>query len=339
MQKIVLYDIPGYATPEMAWSPDTWMVRFVLNMKKLDYRTVWVEGPDVRALYRSLDLKPNGNVGYGQPRFSLPVIHDPNTGVVLSGAFDIPLYLEEAYGPRDASQTPMLFPRATVALQREFCLVWLERIAEPLYRLTSAAAAAQLPPRSRAFYRQRWRHRYGVPPEEVAPPGSARRRSSWYAVRCHLTVLHYWISLSGDAFASTFAMVFVASYLTWIKRLLGAESDEWKQLVSPYTDEGRWRDVAAFMAPYEHVDAESLEQPFWRPKTPSQEALVERIRETGQNDGSGNNDGEDEDDSIGWDSGSGSSDDDGASVDSTAAPPTGDWMEVQLTRPSDVEGA
>ncbi|CZR69457.1 uncharacterized protein PAC_19357 [Phialocephala subalpina] len=46
MSQLILYDLPS-KDPRQCWSYNPWKTRLVLNYKKLDYKTVWTEYPDI----------------------------------------------------------------------------------------------------------------------------------------------------------------------------------------------------------------------------------------------------------------------------------------------------
>jgi len=51
-QTYVLYDIPG--KEGKCWSPNTWKIRAALNYKKVDYKTEWIEFPDIAPKLKEL---------------------------------------------------------------------------------------------------------------------------------------------------------------------------------------------------------------------------------------------------------------------------------------------
>ncbi|KAF2869997.1 hypothetical protein BDV95DRAFT_93860 [Massariosphaeria phaeospora] len=74
MPPVVLYDIPTKAPPK-AWSLNPWKNRMVLNYKGIDYRTEWVEYPDVRPTLKSFGLLPNDPNGPGYyTEYTIPAI-------------------------------------------------------------------------------------------------------------------------------------------------------------------------------------------------------------------------------------------------------------------------
>lgn len=105
-----------------------------MNYKGLSYKTVWVEYPDIgkawsdpprlftggtdtdpaartAALAKKIGAKPTATVD-GEPLYTVPIIHDPNTGSVVADSFYIAQYLDKQYPGQ-----PTLIPQDTDAFQ------------------------------------------------------------------------------------------------------------------------------------------------------------------------------------------------------------------------------
>ncbi|KAJ7461047.1 hypothetical protein FB451DRAFT_1404907 [Mycena latifolia] len=70
---ITLYDSPG--TGSQTWVPNIWRIRFILNYKRLPYRTV-CGFPDVETTLRSIGAPPSSRRADGRPVYTLLVIVD-----------------------------------------------------------------------------------------------------------------------------------------------------------------------------------------------------------------------------------------------------------------------
>ena len=99
--------------------------------------------------------------------------------------------------------------------------------------------------------------------EEIAPEGSEKRANLWKETVGGLKMISSWLSMEdgvGSAFIMgsqpSFVDVVVASVLTWMKRLLGEDSKEWRQVLE--ADGGRWRRMVLASAKWETVDEEGL---------------------------------------------------------------------------------
>ncbi|KAH7903985.1 hypothetical protein BJ138DRAFT_1131157 [Hygrophoropsis aurantiaca] len=58
----------------------------------LPFEVVWVEFQDIASTLKSIGAEPTGPGSY-----TLPVINDPNTGVIVSDSFVIAEYLDKMY--------------------------------------------------------------------------------------------------------------------------------------------------------------------------------------------------------------------------------------------------
>ena len=132
---IVFYDIPS-SLPHKAWSPNTWktryasssshsilrallhppVVRYLLNIKGIPYRTQWIEYPDIADHVKSLGVPPT-EPGTLTP-YTLPAIYDPKTKRVVAESFNIAAYLDDEY-----PDTPAIMPKETRAFHVRPCLL------------------------------------------------------------------------------------------------------------------------------------------------------------------------------------------------------------------------
>ncbi|KDQ11680.1 hypothetical protein BOTBODRAFT_67848 [Botryobasidium botryosum FD-172 SS1] len=111
---IILYDIISLADPP-AWSPNVWRARFVLNYKRLPYKTIWVSLPDIASTLQSLGVEPSPA---GMP-YTLPVIADPTASgppKIIRESLAIAQYLDITYPDIERP----LFPNGSHALQALF---------------------------------------------------------------------------------------------------------------------------------------------------------------------------------------------------------------------------
>ncbi|KAM0346331.1 hypothetical protein ACHAPU_005762 [Fusarium lateritium] len=87
---ITFFDIPS-RSPQVCWSMNTWRTRLVLNYKKLDYQTEWLEYPDIKERLNQ-NVTPND----GGPPFTLPAIK-MSDGSFTMDSYKIVDLLEEKY--------------------------------------------------------------------------------------------------------------------------------------------------------------------------------------------------------------------------------------------------
>ncbi|KAF2002829.1 glutathione S-transferas-like protein [Amniculicola lignicola CBS 123094] len=92
---VILYDIPSKdGTP---WSLNPWKTRMILNYKNIDYKTQWLEYPDIIPTLKSVGLAPNNpeDVGYGGD-YTIPAIRFEN-GEHMMDSWKIVFELEKQY--------------------------------------------------------------------------------------------------------------------------------------------------------------------------------------------------------------------------------------------------
>ncbi|KAF7768320.1 hypothetical protein Agabi119p4_7563 [Agaricus bisporus var. burnettii] len=110
---ITLYDLAA-KDPIKTWSLNVWKVRYILNLKKLPYKTVHLEIPDIASVLEEANVPPtvkqDGSLGY-----TVPSIVDDTTGIAVSDSFKIAEYLDKQY-----PDTPQAFPSGSIALQAAF---------------------------------------------------------------------------------------------------------------------------------------------------------------------------------------------------------------------------
>ena len=184
-RKIILYDIASNLKPQ-AWSPNCWKARqviisqlpghtdeytsrYVLNYKNLPYETVYVSYPDIEQLWKTLGLSPLAE----QPSTTLPIISVPSTDggppSVIADSFNIAIFLDHEF-----PNTPAVIPENTGALQASWVNT-LSMIVAPAFRpLILSNAARQLDERGAAYFRRTREKAFGIPLEQIAPPGEKR---------------------------------------------------------------------------------------------------------------------------------------------------------------------
>ncbi|KAH6972929.1 hypothetical protein BKA56DRAFT_555879 [Ilyonectria sp. MPI-CAGE-AT-0026] len=84
------FDIPTKA-PRVCWSMNTWRTRLLLNYKGLDYKTEWVEYPDIGPRLNQ-HVPPNES----EPNFTLPAVQMPDGSYVMD-SYKIADIIEEKH--------------------------------------------------------------------------------------------------------------------------------------------------------------------------------------------------------------------------------------------------
>ncbi|TFK82811.1 hypothetical protein K466DRAFT_529904, partial [Polyporus arcularius HHB13444] len=172
---ITLYDI--HSTITQPWAPNIWRIRFILNYKRIPYRTVWMEFTDVEGTLRAIGAPPASRRPDGRPVYTLPVIVDPfrstNAPVVLANVNTIAEYLEATYPARS------IFPEGSRALQALFVHYIQDTFVKPLLPIIVPLTHERLPERSQTHFNG---HRGGHTPAPAALVGH-QREQAWAAVR------------------------------------------------------------------------------------------------------------------------------------------------------------
>jgi hypothetical protein len=98
--------------------------RYTLNYKRIPYKTVWVEYPDIKALSLEIGAQPTSFDDAGVGEYTLPTIRDPELGTVTN-SYDIALALDKRYPERP------VVPAGTAALQ----VAWHGAIGQFIHRV------------------------------------------------------------------------------------------------------------------------------------------------------------------------------------------------------------
>lgn len=234
-------------------SRPTFICRYSLNIKGLPYTTVWTEYPDIAGLCQKIGAAPTSKGPDGSPKYTLPVIFDPNTRTAVSESAAIARYLDKTY-----PDTPALIPPETDALHAAF-LHTFAALAKNLLPVMVRATSVQLNPRSEEYFRTTREAMFGAKMEEVAPVGSEKRAEYWTGVEKVLHLFAEWLEADGKQKSFflgekvAFADIAIASFLVWVRVVLGKESKEWTDVLT--WDGGRWARLIDTLKTYEAVDA------------------------------------------------------------------------------------
>lgn len=208
--------------------------RYILNYKRIPYKTEWVEYPDIEAVVKKIGAKPTEKKPDGRDHYTVPVIHDPSTGAVVADSFAIGKYLDTTY-----PNTPRVFPPGLDALQAAFLAPFLPTYARPLFQILIARVPGILNPRSAEYFRATREVMFGKRLEEIHAP------ADWDSLKEAWGQLRGFISENGeekDMFLGgdliTYCDVQVASMLVWVRAICRPDSEEWKRIAG--LDDGFW---------------------------------------------------------------------------------------------------
>ncbi|KAJ7159108.1 hypothetical protein C8R43DRAFT_994922 [Mycena crocata] len=239
---LIFYDIPSTA-PGCAWTPSTWKTRYTLNFKGLAFKTEWVEYPDIAALYTSIGAKPVEMRADGTPYYSLPIIHDPNTGAVVSESALIADYLDATY-----PDTPRVVPQGMSALQTGFRKAFESTARPKLIPYILPAAAAILNPRSNDYYVRTREESFGKKLQDVVPKGE----EPWREVEAGWGEVSGWMKEDGPFVLGqevSFADFVIGADLQWCMKAFGEDSEKWLQMKEWHG--GKWERLLLNLKKYE----------------------------------------------------------------------------------------
>ncbi|KAF8192117.1 hypothetical protein BJ912DRAFT_276935 [Pholiota molesta] len=224
---IILYDLVSLC-PDVAWSSNTWKARLCLNFKGVPYKTEWVEWPDIKSVYEKHGIKAASRNPDGSPQYTLPVIHDPSTGVSISDSFMIAEYLDKT------CPTPQIFPHHTQGLQAPFESAYIER-SRPIVPFVIPVISAKLTPISQAVYIPEQEKIFGKTIAELLPKGEAAVEG-WNKYKDGLAEVARWYAetdgpfLLGDTIS--WADFVVASLIMMCRSLWGEKSQQWQDITT-----------------------------------------------------------------------------------------------------------
>ncbi|KAL2186675.1 hypothetical protein L209DRAFT_731631 [Thermothelomyces heterothallicus CBS 203.75] len=89
-EQYVLFDLPS-RDPCRCWSLNPWKTRMLLNFKGVDYRTEWVEYPDIKPT-----LEPHVPPHPQKPQYTIPTVRFPDGRYVME-SFAIAREIEAAH--------------------------------------------------------------------------------------------------------------------------------------------------------------------------------------------------------------------------------------------------
>ncbi|KAI0031378.1 hypothetical protein K488DRAFT_86867 [Vararia minispora EC-137] len=243
---VLLYDSPGNCAEDKLWSPNAWKIRFILNYKRIPYKTVWIELCDIEKVCKEVGAPPLEGVW---PRYGIPFLYDPVTKSWHSNSLDIAVHLDAAY-----PQMPAFFPLGTEALIRGWEALWLPTAFSAIVPLGVFRTYQQLNPITQPYFRRTREGALGRPLEEIE--GTPEQQpAKWEALKEALGRFDAYMTEKGPFVAGeriTYADVLMAGWLVWIKRLWGPNSKEWKEVEGWHG--GRWGRFMAEFSKYEHAE-------------------------------------------------------------------------------------
>ncbi|KAF8192175.1 hypothetical protein BJ912DRAFT_278995 [Pholiota molesta] len=245
---IIFWDIPSTVGP---WSPNTWKVRYCLNLKGIPYKTEWIEYPDIAEHFQTLGIAPTSMKKDGvTPYYTLPAIYDPSTNLYISDSSKIAEYLERQY-----PDTPSAFPHNTMGLTIDFEASLSAKLSA-LRNFIVPDIYHILNPRSQVFYRPTREESYNMAFEDIAPKGEEGVKK-WEEVEAGFAEMAVWYSknndkgpfLMGDGVC--WADFVVGGRLIWAKKAWGENDTKWSDILS--WQGGVWKNLIEALKEYETI--------------------------------------------------------------------------------------
>lgn len=213
----------------------------------MKYKTEWIEYPDIEEHCKRIGAPPTEKKPDGRDHYTLPVIYDPNTKTVVADTETIAKYLEKTY-----PGTPRLFPEGTHAFQAAFSQFLVPTTVATFYIIVDRICSL-LNPRSVEYFRRTREEAFGKKLEELASEGD------WKKLESELDSLKKCLDANGEGKdlllmgdKITWADIEIASWLRWMKMVVGEESEDWKRLTTLHG--GRWAKIGEQFARYEYID-------------------------------------------------------------------------------------
>lgn len=221
--------------------------------KGIPFKTEWVDWPDIESVCKKIGAKPSGTKASGTPFYTLPVIHDPSTGAVISDSLKIALYLENTY-----PNTPSLFPGNSRAFQASFAFATYTNVIGALFHAVAIPTAKSFTPVGSEYFLKTRVDNFGEafkvsenpPPEQVA--------QVWKQLEGGLSLVSSWWDagesngpfITGESL--TFGDTVIAGLLIWARVTFGEDSQEWKKIAG--WNGGRWGRLLKALEKYEILD-------------------------------------------------------------------------------------
>jgi hypothetical protein len=183
-EQTVLYDIPNQLG--VAWNPNPWKsksypslsgamltvsARMILNYKNVDYKTEWVEYPDLAPKFKAFDIPPNPKDGPGYfTDYSSPAIKYAD-GTYQMDSWPIAHELERRY------PSPSLHLDDPVVVQIRDQIA---SVVMPILPLIMPKVASLLNERSKPYFYETREQAMGVPLQEFEknPPADCWEKAA-----------------------------------------------------------------------------------------------------------------------------------------------------------------
>ena len=228
------------------------LYRYVLNLKKLPYHTIYVDFEDVDRVIKEAGI-PSSRLGSdGNPFHTVPSIIDNTTGQAkaVTDSYAIAEYLDAQY-----PNTPQAFPNGTQALQAVFYRFINEQIGDLAAIFLPNVPNLLSKESSLEYYTRTRTAKWGKSLEEAVPKGEELEKI-WKRLKALFNDLESWYAKSEGAFLvgddPSFGDFTLAGFLQAFKIIQGEESEDWKNIGA--MNDGRWVKLLRDLEKYASVE-------------------------------------------------------------------------------------
>jgi len=178
-----------------------------------------------------------GRLADGSETYTLPVLHDPNTGAFVTDSFEIAVYLDNTYPEKP------VFPKDTEGLIRVFADAHTDQLMPAIKFLAVRTVEIMREPSAEHYTTTREKS-FNQKLAEFSPEGSERDKH-WSILEKAFVMTKRWYDktdgkwLMGDTFS--YADIITACRLFWFKKVL--RDDEWRRIAAWH--DGQWERLLA----------------------------------------------------------------------------------------------
>ncbi|KAH8822017.1 hypothetical protein F5884DRAFT_769720 [Xylogone sp. PMI_703] len=174
--EVILYDLA--CTKNVCFSPVVWRIRLMLNYKRIPYKTIFLEFPDIEPTLKGLGLVPSTSAT-GSAVYTVPAIHHVPTNRYIMDSVPISQFIESTY------------PDPPVPLTSELGLEIEAKARAAVGRVFGSSVMPReiriLSPRSQEYFRRTREARIGHRLEDLLNP--EKEDQSWSAVEDNMRIV------------------------------------------------------------------------------------------------------------------------------------------------------
>jgi len=250
---VTLYDIASCKKELSDWNAMGTKARLSLNFKKIQYRTIWLEYPEIESTMKRIGASYERTKPDGSPVYTIPVLVDPShiaadgTPIPISDSWKIAEYLDAKY-----PSPVLLFPKGTKALQSLFLDYITKNILFTAGPLMIRPVLDVLNHQSQDYWRSSQEATMGMELEEICPKGSEEWENTLDKLQKAFSDLSAFLDKNGTdgpfvlGADATFADFIILSHLESMLKII---PETWENTIQHW-DNGRWQKMRVACAPW-----------------------------------------------------------------------------------------